>query len=246
MNNITFYAPSKPPAIRTACSILSESFPFVTKPAKDVTHLLLPVPSFEADGRIRGGGILENILADCSEGITVIGGNLQHPSLAGYTCIDLLQDSEYVAKNAALTADCTVRVIGQHLQESFEGCRMLIVGWGRISKCLAPKLCALGAVVGIATRKAEDRHLLEALGYEGQSPEFLTKEYRVVVNTAPAPVLTGIELPKGTLKIELASVDGLTGNNVVVARGLPGKMVSESSGQLIAQRVANILTEGRR
>lgn len=243
MKDTTFYAPGGTPAIRAACRFLAKQFHIATRPAPDVTHLLLPVPSFEADGRIRGGGVLENILADLSDDVIIVGGNLQHPALAGYRCVDLLRDGQYVAANAALTADCAIRVAGNHLPEAFEGCSVLVVGWGRIGKCLAAKLKALGAEVTVAARKAEDRNLLRSLGYGAENTLRLSKEYNLIFNTAPAPVLTESELLKGAIKIELASTAGLQGSDVVIARGLPGKMVPEASGRLIAGRITDILQE---
>lgn len=243
MQNTTFYIPGGLAAMKEACRILSGRFAVAKKAAPDVTHLLLPVPSFEKDGRIRGGGVLENLLADLPEDVTVIGGNLSHPALAGYHCLDLLRDGEYVAVNAALTADCAIRVAGAHLPAALEGCPILIVGWGRIGKCLAVKLKALGAKVAVAARKTEDRNMLKALGYKTENTEVLTGSYRVIFNTAPAMVLSKTEIPRDTLKIELASTDGLSGGDVIIARGLPGKMVPESSGRLIAETIIRILDE---
>lgn len=243
MNNTTFYAPGGVPAIRTAGQILSKKYRIAGAAAPDVTHLLLPVPSFETDGRIRGGGLLENILADLSEQVTVIGGNLNHPALAGYETIDLLRDSEYVAINAALTADCAIRIAGAHLPVTFEECPVLIVGWGRIGKCLAVKLAALGAKVSVAARKEEDRSMLRAMGYGAENTTRLEGNYRIVFNTAPASVLTETALPRDVLKIELASTDGISGSDVIIARGLPGKLVPESSGKLIAHTIIRILEE---
>lgn len=243
MNNTTFYAPGGVLAIRTASRILSDKYRIIGTAAPDVTHLLLPVPSFEADGRIRGGGVLENILADLSDQVTIIGGNLNHPALAGYQTIDLLRDSDYVAMNAALTADCAIRVAGAHLPVTFDECPVLIVGWGRIGKCLAVKLANLGANVSVAARKAEDRSMIRAMGYGVENTRQLTRNYRILFNTAPAPVLTDSSLPRDMLKIELASIDGISGSDVIVARGLPGKLVPESSGKLIADTIIRILEE---
>lgn len=218
-------------------------------PAPDVTHLLLPVPSFEADGRIKGGGILEHILADLPENITVIGGNLQHPALTGYNTIDLLQDAQYLAKNAAITADCAIRIAGAQLPRVFSGCPVLIVGWGRIGKCLAAQLQAMGARVTVAARKEADRGILRALGFCTEDPARLghnLMRYRVIFNTVPFPVLSREQIchcqPECIL-IDLASKKGIDGSNVIWARGLPGKVAPESSGQLIAKTVIRLLAE---
>lgn len=222
---------------------LSQKYRVSPTPEPDVTHLLLPVPSFEADGRIRGGGLLEHILADLPEHITVIGGNLNHPLLKGYRCIDLLRDEEYVARNAAITADCAIRVAAAQLPVVWKNCPVLVVGWGRIGKCLAATLKAMDADVTVTSRKAEDRSILKAMGYGAADPIRLTglERYRVIFNTAPTPVIENP--PKDVLKIDLASVPGILGSDVIRAGGLPGKMVPESSGMLIAETVIRLFGE---
>ena len=243
MKKPIFYAAGNGAAVGHACDVLAKKYRFSGKPAADVTHLLLPVPSFGPDGRIRGGGVLENLLADLPEDITVIGGRLEHPALAAYRRMDLLGDEEYTAHNAAITADCAIRVAGAHMPFVFSGTPMLIIGWGRIGKCLADRLRALGADATVTSRRGADRCMLQALGFRAADPEKLPQpeRYRVIFNTAPTMVLP--EPPKNAIKIELASKPGLGGNDVIDAGGLPGKLAPESSGQLIAQTVIRLLEE---
>lgn len=250
MNQILIYAAGSAPAIRHTLRTLEQrGLRIADTPGPDVTHLLLPVPSFESDGRIRGGGILEHILADLPEGVTVIGGNLEHPSLAGYHCIDLLRDGLYLAKNAAITADCAIRVATQRLPVVLDGCPILILGWGRIGKCLAAQLKAAGAAVTVAARKDADRHMLRALGYGAEDPGAMRHSlaaYRVIFNTVPAPVLDEERMAhcrRECLKIELASKPGIAGPDVISALALPGRMAPESSGLLIAQSVIRLIAE---
>lgn len=219
------------------------------KPEADATHLLLPAPAFEADGRIRGGGVLEHILADLPQEITVVGGNLNHPALDGYKKLDLLTDGIYLAKNAAITADCAIRVAAGRLPIIWDGCPVLVLGWGRIGKCLAAQLRAAGAAVSVAARKKTDRDLLLGLGYGSEQPDKLRHglaAYRVIFNTVPAPVLDAEQLRycrKDCLKVELASSPGISGPDVISALGLPGKTVPESSGKLIAHSIIRMIAE---
>ena len=90
MNGIRIYCAGNTAALSVARqNLLQRGFEITPQSAPDVTHLLLPVPSFEADGRIRGGGILEHILGKLPEQVCVIGGNLEHPSLRNYSKIFL-------------------------------------------------------------------------------------------------------------------------------------------------------------
>lgn len=252
MDQLTFFPAGYSEATRWACRYLTkEGFRIADHPNSDVACLLLPVPSFGADGRIKGGGILEHILTDLPGNITVIGGHLSHPALAGYRCLDLLLDGEYTARNAAITADCAIRVAGQQMTTVFEGCPMLVIGWGRIGKCLAQRLRALGAHVAVAARKEADRNTLKALGFSSLDTNDLNGtlgQFRVIFNTVPAMVLNR-ELTGGCrpdcIKIELASQPGIEGTNIISALGLPGKMAPESSGKLIAQTIIRRLKEVR-
>ncbi len=224
-------------------------FPLIDHPAPDVTHLLLDVPSFRADGSLRDGSDVEKILERLPEGITVIGGNLTHPMLAGYTCIDLLQDDTYVAQNAAITARCAVRAALPQLGITLLHCPVLILGWGRIGKCLGRLLDNLGADVTIAARKESDRAMIRALGYGAVGMEGLGESihrFRLLYNTVPVMVLPETAAKKtraDCVKIELASKPGIEGPDVIDARGLPGKLAPESSGALIAQTVTRLLKE---
>lgn len=249
MNNTILYCAGNTSATVFAAEALRrQNIATVSAPAPDVTHLLLPVPSFEADGRIRGGGILEHILADLPEQVCVIGGNLDHPILKSYPKIDLLQDPDYLAKNAAITADCALRIAANRLPVTFQDCPILILGWGRIGKCLANLLKSLGADVTVAARKKSDRAMLRALGFGAADPnhlEPLLRRFRVLFNTIPSPILSDAQAfhcRPDCIKIELASVKGIAGSRVIPAGGLPGKTVPEASGALIADSIIRILS----
>ncbi len=244
MKDILFYGIDGNAAVHFACEELRRSGYRVTdRPGEDVTHLLLPAPSFGADGHIRGGGDLKMLLSALPKDVTVIGGNLHGTPHA----LDLLQDEQYLAENAAITADCAVRIAGNNLSIRFEGCKMLILGWGRIGKCLAQLLRNLGADVTVAARRETQRAALISLGYRAADPESLgdaLQQFRVIFNTAPHMLLDKAKTAlcrKDCVLIDLASVPGMEGENVIVARGLPGRDLPESSGALIAKTVIRLL-----
>lgn len=250
MNGISILPAGYTAALHHACSYLANrGYQIATEASANVTHLLLPVPSFEADGRIRGGGILEQILTSLPKDITVIGGNLNHPALEGYQRLDLLQDEEYVARNAAITADCAIRLAGSQLPVTWEDCRVLILGWGRIGKCLACQLKAMGAKVIVSARKPSELAMLHALGYGSihtASPEAKLPHCRVIFNTIPHPVLSQEQsalCQTECIMIDLASQKGMDGKNVIHARGLPGKDTPESSGILMAKTTIRLIAE---
>ena len=177
--------------------------------------------------------------------LTIIGGNLNQEYLQNYQKADLLQDPYYLAKNAAITAECALQVASPHLRSTFADSPSLILGWGRIGKKLAALLSGVGSPVTVAARKDSDRAMLEAFGYQAvdfsQIPILLSR-YKILFNTVP-------DLPlhidgQKTIAIDLASYPGMKGNNIIPARGLPGKYAPESSGKLIATTILRMYQEG--
>lgn len=250
MDHKRFYIGADTPSLRQAARFLAERGVEVTgSPGADITHLLLPVPSFDSDEIIKGGVLLRDVLDTLPERITVFGGNLQAPLLARYKTGDFLQDEQYLAENAAITADCALRVMLSALPTTLRGLQILILGWGRIGKCLAALLQAVGCQVTIAARKETDRAMAAALGYTSVSIDGLASQlvrYRVIFNTVPYLILRDAQMihcRSDCMKIDLASSPGLGGSDVICARGLPGKMAPEASGRLIAQTALRLCNQ---
>lgn len=241
MNDHCFYLAGASPALLYARKALEHrGCDLAQEPEEDVTHLLLPAPGFEAPGMIRGGLPLAPLLKKLPKNITVLGGSLDTPELDGYRKADFLRDAMYLSQNAVITAHCAVKEMLNRLPVTAQDCPILVIGWGRIGKSLARLLAAMGARVSIATRKPEDRAMLHALGYGAVDTARLGANlmcYRVIFNTAPYPVLGEAQLRHcrpDCLKIDLASRPGISGGDVVWARGLPGTDAPETSGRLIA------------
>lgn len=243
MTSCKFLTFGTTPALGTAVQLLKGwGYSFTDTPDSTVTHLLLPVPAFAPDGNVKGGGPLEPLIKSLPHTICVIGGNLSHPALQSCRRIDLLQDAIYLSENAYITAHCALRLALSRLPVALRGCKVLIIGWGRIGKCLAAMLKSMEADVTVAARKENDRAMLLALGYKAIGTEDIAAApYRVIFNTAPKMVLP--ESPPGALKIDLASKPGIGGDGVIWARGLPGKDAPETSGELIARTVIRLLRE---
>ncbi len=248
MNEPIIFPVESTPALTFAAKALRQrGMLLAAAPDKRVTHLLLPVPSFDADGSIRGGGRLEALLPLLSDGITVFGGGL-----GDLPCrtVDLLQDPAYLAENAAITAHCAVKRLLSNLPATVQGCSILVIGWGRIGKCLAQLLRDMGANVTVAARKETDRAMLRALGYATENPavlRFSLVRYRVIFNTVPAMLLSSHQLSHcrpDCIKIDLASVRGMDAPDVICARGLPGTDAPETSGALIARTVIRLCNGG--
>lgn len=241
MEQLRIFCAGATAACRHACDYLkSLGFALCGEPDADVNYLLLDTPGFQPDGSLRCGGEIEPLLARLPQDIIVCGGNLSHPGLQGYGVVDFLRDEEYLCSNARITAECALDVAMPLMGRMFYRCPVLIIGWGRIGKCLGQILKALEADVTIAVRDAKQQAMLRALGYRALLISELPDELphcRLIFNTVPAPVLNKEALSlcrDNCVKIELASRSGLEGDDIVIARGLPGIHMPESSGKLIA------------
>ena len=221
MSKINIYCHSGNPAVSFAKVFLEEAGIHVSsEPDPQTSHFLLPVPT--------------RFYPEIPEGITVIGGNLDIPGM------DLLKDPFYLAENAAITARCAMSLLGRDPRNL----PILILGWGRIGKCLGKFLSEAGAIVTIAARKTEDVAMIRALGCEGVFfHQVDVSRFGAVLNTVPAPVLDASGCRSDCLLMELASKPGITGGDIMDARGLPGKYAPEESGRLIARTILRLLKE---
>ncbi len=205
-------------------------------------YILLDVPSFNPVGLLRDGSSVSKLLKELTRDTVIIGGKLDHPELDGFRTLDLLLDEQYAAENAYLTAEAALDVALPYLDITLRNCPVLILGWGRIGKCLARILRALDASVTVAARKETDRAALQSLGYQtADSTDLPTlRPYRLIFNTVPSLIVSREQMAKchpACVKIDLASRPGMDDGDVIIARGLPGIHFPESSGKLIADTI---------
>ena len=238
MSGKLFYSVGGNDALAYAVAILKkQGLSFSDTPHMAVSHLLLAAPATVPDG------VLEKLPQD----ITVIGGNLDDDRLSSYKKIDLLKDPIYLSENACITAYCAIGQATRRLPVTLQHCPVLVIGWGRIGKCLAQLLKQMCANVTVAARKETDIATLTSLNYNVLYTQDLAShvgQYRLIFNTAPAMVLAEEEsshCSKDCLKIDLASRLGMSGQDVIWARGLPAKDAPQSSGELIAKTILRLL-----
>ena len=227
MKQWKIFPPFRDRALDIAIHILeNEGLTILSSPDPEATHLLLPAPSPDP------GQLLEQM-----PNAVLIGGNL---NISDRPVIDLLRDEFYVAENAMITAHCALKLAMARLDRILPQCRCLVIGWGRIAKCLSRLLHSLGCPVTVAARKEADRAITAALGLDVTDiAHICPQEYDIIFNTAPAMVLP--ECAGNALKIDLASQLGIGGSDVLWARGLPRKEMPESAGKLIARTVLRLL-----
>lgn len=230
MDEKTIYIAGESQAlIQAAVELNQNGVPFTADPEEaDILLYNVPTAAFLKD--------------EIPAGPMIIGGNLDFLD-EGIPKLDLLKDPYYLAQNALLTAEAAVSLLLPKLECDFASAHTLILGWGRIGKCLDQLLRRIGIPVSVYARKETDRAMLGALGYTPVTKEECLKRlrcYQCIINTAPAQILTPEELAlavPGCIKLELASKAGLVGEGVIQARGLPGKYKAEASGKLIARTI---------
>ena len=230
MKGPTMYIPMPSDALRTAQRHLCRQGVRFTQSPMDAEYLLYSAPT-----RL-------NMLNECTTDQIIIGGNLDFLN-ESVERIDLLKDPHYLCDNAAITAEAALALILQGLRREITRANILILGWGRIGKCLTHQLHHLNANVTVYARKEEDRAMLACLGYRHADRQELARSlsrYHCIVNTIPAAVLTeevGRTIRPDCLKLELASGIWLPGEDVIPAHGLPGKYKPDAAGALIAKTI---------
>lgn len=218
--------------------------------------IVLPLPAFRGD-TITGGPPLAEVLPELGCEVIVLGGNLgsyRAPLEAtGAKVIDYFQDEELTAANADITAEGAIGLVMSRLPVTLSGLPVLVCGWGRIGQLLAMKLRALGAKVTVSARKEKDLGLIRAMGYGTMVTGDLGRlgYFRVIFNTVPAPVYSGIDLlhaGEDCLLVELASVPGLEDSPlrpVISGSGLPGSYAPETAGRLIGRTILRLVETER-
>lgn len=230
MEQKTIYIPIPTAPLTHGARILQSSGIQILDSPEEADYLLYPSPT------------PLTALGEYCHGATIIGGNLDFLN-TNVNRIDLLKDPYFLADNAAITAEAALGLMLSRLTCAISESEILILGWGRIGKCLTHQLTHLGAPITVYARKPEDRAMLRGLGYHPITDEELPRvlpAFRCVVNTVPAPILTeqdAARLRPDCFKLDLASIRGIPGNGVLHARGLPGKYKPESTGKLIARTI---------
>lgn len=203
-------------------------------PMPEITHFLTDAPCKDD---------AFDILESLPENVTVIGGKLPREILHSYQCFDLLLDEDYLCENAAITAQCALSVGLESGKAAYCGARILVLGWGRIGKHLTQYAKALGAEVCVALRNPKESAMAKSMGLETvEISKISPNGFDYIFNTVPRTVCR-LEKKGAPVAVDLASVPGIVGENVIWARGLPGKMAPESSGKLIARRVDEMIKE---
>ncbi|MDR0271986.1 MAG: hypothetical protein LBI27_01520 [Clostridiales bacterium] len=168
----------------------------------------------------------------------------------------LMEDRGVAIKNAVPTSEGVISYLIANRDETIANSRILVIGYGICGRDLCKRLAELGAKVSALVRSREK----ECTAYSaGIKPVYLSEpkeHFDVIINTAPAPVLTDemLERTNGALLIDIAS--GPFGFDISLAQklneksarllGIPGKCAVKTAGKILAEYIHEILNGGLR
>ncbi|MGN0612946.1 MAG: dipicolinate synthase subunit DpsA [Porcipelethomonas sp.] len=174
--------------------------------------------------------------------------------------VDYFNREEFNILNAVPTAEGAIMTAIQKRNTVLYKSRVLITGYGRISRTLIKILSAFGADITAAARKYSDLAWAQISGcHTVLMPELASAAGKadLIINTVPALVIDKEVLSNvrpDTLIIDLASKPGGVdfeaadkyGIRTIHALAIPGKNAPVTAGEIIACTVLNILRERRR
>ncbi len=233
--------------------------------------ILLPVPVSRGEymnfplsnTKLTPRVLASEIAKNAKPGAVIFGGKFPTDMLTifdnnGIKYYDICENETFNYLNAVPTAEGAIALAMSNTPVTLDGSQCLILGYGRIGRCLSRRLRALGASVTVAARKEKDR--AEAAS-EGMVPvdystlSSLAESFDGVFNTVPTTVLNEevlSHLRSGVPVIELASKPGGVdavgairhGTRVISAQSLPGRVAPVTAGKIIARCVLDLTAGG--
>ena len=173
------------------------------------------------------------------------------------TLIDYFEREELTVLNAAVTAEGAIEIIMREKARAIMDMKILITGYGRISKILSQQLHALGADVTVCARKYSDLAWARIMGCSAvhiDDIDSILGGFDTIVNTIPAQVFDSgrlARLKSDCLIVDLASKTGIedlelaknAGVKVIWALSLPGKVAPITAWEIVADTILNIISE---
>lgn len=227
--------------------------------------LVLPLPcvrsgALNAPLSALGHGI-GDILRKCAPGTAVcagMAGEIRSECEAlGLPLYDYFAREDFALENALLTAEGAIELMLRESERALSGSRVLLCGFGRIGKMLAPRLLAMGTRVTVAARSAEALILARSMGCDTLElgRDSLGGRFNFAVNTIPAAIFGPAELERlrPARLLELASAPygfdadaaERLGMSLTRAPGLPGKCAPESAAEIIRDSIYRIMEESK-
>lgn len=183
--------------------------------------LILPVPCskdgktvFSSDETLKIE--LETVSNHLKDGGVVFGGAFPSEfrlalEKKGAKIFDFLENESFALYNAYLTAQGALRLLLENTEEYIVSKRVLVTGFGRISRALSRMLLSLGADVYVAARKERDLTEARAMGLKAIETRELGSAvflFDFIFNTVPSKLFSSSDvskMKKNVVYFELAS-----------------------------------------
>jgi dipicolinate synthase subunit A len=174
--------------------------------------------------------------------------------------IELFERNDVAIYNSIPTAEGAVMMAIQNTDITIHGSKCMVLGLGRTGMTLARTLQGLGAHVKMGVRK--DEHFARAyeMGFQPFYVDDLKEQVAdvdLIFNTIPTMIVTAnvmAKMPPRSVIIDLASKPGGTdfrfaekrGIKALLAPGLPGIVAPKTAGRIIANCLAQLISEDLR
>lgn len=194
------------------------------------------------------------------KGKTFIAGRIEEELYQKFSetkVIDLLKREELTVLNTIATAEGTIQIAMEESTKTLHGSKILVMGFGRVSKILSNMLKGIGTEVYCETRTTVNCAWIKAYGYNPILLDELDEElnkFDVIINTIPHIILNKERLKKvkkDCIIIDIASNPGGVDRNsakelgikMIWALSLPGRVAPITSAEFIKETLENIIKD---
>ena len=195
----------------------------------------------------------ESILKAADKNTLIAGGRFSNEAkkmASDYkvSLIDYSTDEVFQIENAFYTAEGAVESIIKNTVKSLGELKILITGYGRITKALSKIMSSLGSQITVYARKAEQRAWVCMSGCTATEVLKELDKYDVIVNTVPHELFSENDLKavkKDAVIIDLSARPGYVnkdmcekhGIKLVFLPGLPAFSAPCSAGEAVARAI---------
>lgn len=163
------------------------------------------------------------------------------------------KDEKFQSINSRLTAEGTLKIVLEKSPKGLWDVKALVIGYGRTGAAVARILTDAGVRLDVAS-DSSTRQAYALAERVIPSRNFDFKDYDVIVNTVPKPIITDkdtMTLKEGTLYIDLASTPAINleyarylGADASIYPALPAKVAPYSAGKAIFNYIQEV-TNGK-
>ena len=203
----------------------------------------------------------ESLVKTLPKNINILAGNISEDcekllKQKNTKYFNLLQNEDFVLKNAKLTAEGVLENLIAYTEKSIFDLKILILGGGRVANAVGLLFFKLGLNLNFAVK--DEAQLNSVKLYANNCHNFnnfkqILANYDVIINTIPATILkSGDEkyFNDNAVLFELASQKCCNINNLikikyVLCPALPSKYAPKSAGELIIREIETIFKENK-